>query len=106
MSGKKEKELVYLGKVLQRIATKKDGSTFETVELVVDNPLPVNKDGSPNAYFKGQLIYRTADGSEYIVKQAQFKGVTEQALEKGFTRSLAIDINNKYSVEPINKQTL
>ena len=102
MENTKNLNRVYIGKVLKKEVQGKDGGTFEITTLLADNPLPVKKDGSPDPYHKGQLIYRTAEGNEFLVKQALFRGVSEKAAQNGFIKSVAIDLDDTYGVTKLS----
>lgn len=98
---KVEKNKVYLGKVLKKLVKTKEGAEVEISKLLIDNPAKTNSDGTANSFFQGNLIWRSADGSEYVIKQGIFGGVSDKSASAGFTRSLVVDLNNAYEVEKI-----
>jgi hypothetical protein len=74
---------------------------FEKIYL--DNPYPTNQDGTPNQFHKGMLLWcDAATGKKYLVKQLSLRGVSQDALNKGFTNSISIDLDNAYEVRPLD----
>ena len=65
-------------------------------KALMNNLQPTNQDGSPNNYFRGNLIWVDAiTGKQYLVKQMQF-----QQHQNGKS-SLVLDIDSSYHVEEI-----
>ena len=91
---KKNPDLRYIAKV--KTVETKYGAMYK---VDVENPYPTNKDGQPNQYYKGNLIWVDAQtGKQYVVKQATLKGVSDTAREKGYTNSICIDLGSDYDV--------
>lgn len=71
-------------------------------KVLLNNPSPMNKDGSPNTYYKGHLLWFDATtGKYYQVLQMSVKGVTQKDLANGYVQSLSIDLDDKYQVVPV-----
>lgn len=96
-----KKNKVFFGKVLKKNVTTKAGEQIEINNLLTDNPLPLKKDGSPDPYHKGQLIWRDTDGNEFLIKQATFGGVSDKSAQYGFTRSLSVDLDDAYQAQKL-----
>lgn len=95
---KKEANRRYLGKV--RTQTNKNGSYQK---IYMDNLDHVNKDGSPNKYYKGALIWSDAEtGKNYHVKQMSFwvprEGMDPKNIEKGYSCFITLNLNDEYEV--------
>lgn len=73
-------------------------------KIMIDNPKPLDKDGNPDQYHKGSLIWVDNETGElFLVKQVGIKGVSQGAAQNGFVGSLCIDLDNQYDVEKQNK---
>ncbi len=87
----------FLGKV-KNIQGK--NGTFQ--RIMIDNPSPVNQDGSANTYNKGVLIWcDNVTGKKYLVKQFSVSGVSQKARESGFSNSICIDLDDTYDVQEL-----
>lgn len=88
----------YIGKV--RNTTTKHGTMQK---IYMDNLEHVNKDGSPNKYYKGAMIWADAEtGKNYHVKQMSFwiprEGMKAKDLEKGYTCFITLNLDDDYEV--------
>lgn len=87
----------FIGKVKQQ-----QGKFGTFNKIYVDNPNPNNQDGTPNAYYKGSLIWVDQEtGKKYLVKQLSVRGVPQSALQKGFLQSISIDLDSEYEVQDL-----
>lgn len=62
-----------------------------------------NKDGTPNKYYKGALIWADQEtGKNYQVKQMSISvpkdGMSEENLKRGFSCFITLDIDDDYQV--------
>lgn len=91
----------YIAKVkVKEFTNSQTGAKFEKLTVWVDNPFPENKDGSPNNYYKGALIWLDAQtGKYYQVVQLDLTNTSSADQERGFTNSLKIDLGSQYHVK-------
>lgn len=81
-----------------------NGRNGQFQKLVVENPYPANKDGSPNPYHKGVLLWVDNEtGKHYHVKQGKIGKVTDGQAQAGFTASIYIDLSNTYDVDELKQ---
>lgn len=81
-----------------------EGQYGQFQKVLVENPSPYDKNGKPDKYYKGNLIWCDEQtGKQFIVKQLGFAGVAEGAKAHGFISSLYIDLDDSYSVEEIEE---
>jgi len=101
MSGKDTKENKANRRFIGKVKTHQ-GQFGEFQKILVDNPTPKNQDGSVNKYYRGSLVWLDHEsGKKFLVKQLSFRGVSEQAAEKGFTSSVSIDLDNDFDVQEL-----
>lgn len=82
---------------LKDVKTKDGSNTF--MKAFVDSPTPEKKDGTPDAYHKGMLLwYDNAEGKYYHVKSLRAIQPTEKQKEIGYHLQLTIDLNSQYDV--------
>lgn len=98
MSEENKRDGRYLGKV-KNISTK--NGTIQ--KIYMDNLNHQNKDGTPNTYYKGALIWSDAvTGKNYHIKQMSFwvpkDGMDPALLQKGFTCFVTLNLNDDYEV--------
>lgn len=90
----------YIGKIVE--VESKNG-VFD--KITIDNIYPKTKDGEPNKYFKGHLLFIDAEtGKHFKIKQIGLGGVSEKAKEWGATDSLYIDLDDEYHVDELDKK--
>ncbi len=99
MSDKNSKR--WVGKV-KNISTNNGG--FQQIYL--DNINTINKDGSPNKYYKGNLIWFDQEtGKRFLVKQFGYAipkdGMKPELVQKGFSTFVTIDLGDMYAVEEL-----
>lgn len=75
-------------------------------QIYLDNINTKNKDGSPNTYYKGSLIWFDQEtGKRFLVKQLGFSlpkdGMKAELIQKGFSTFVTIDLSDKYAVEEL-----
>lgn len=103
-NGNKNENQRYLGKV--KSSTLQNGQTgeqFQKESIMIDNPYPAKQDGTPNEYYKGALMwFDAATGQYYQVKQIDIAGVSQNDAQRGFTKSLRIDLGNVYHVQKMD----
>lgn len=93
--------LRYIGKIKQRMAKAANGQEFPAFTIMMDNPYPTNKDGQPNKYHKGFLMWCDAEtGKKFLVKQIELAG-PGAAAQHGFVNSLKLDLSNTYQVDDL-----
>lgn len=90
----------YLGKV------RTTENTYGTMQKIyMDNLENVNKNGSPNTYYKGALIWADSNGKNYQVKQMSFwvprDGMKPDHLQKGYTCFITLNLNDNFEVTVI-----
>lgn len=88
----------FLGKV-KTINTKYGGMQ----KIYMDNLENVNKDGTPNTFYKGALIWADAvTGQNYHVKQMSFfvpkNGMRQEDINKGFSCYVTLTLDDNYEV--------
>lgn len=95
MSERKINEnLRFVGKVKN---IQSQNGTFQ--KILIDNPNPVNQDGSANDYYQGTFLWLDKKTKKkFIVKQLGFTKVSQQAAANGFTLSVTINLGNEYDV--------
>lgn len=97
MSNTENKDRRFIGKVKE-----KEGQFGKFWSIVIDNPMPVKKDNTPDQYYKGSLVWLDeATGKKFFIKGMSLRGVTKQSLEAGFVQSVSIDLDNLYEAEEI-----
>ena len=65
-------------------------------KALMNNLQPNNADGSPNNYYKGNLIWADAiTGKKYLVKQMQIQD------HQNGSQSLVLDLDSSYHVEEL-----
>lgn len=102
MSNESKKFLRYIAKVKGRSGKNQQGEEFTTYRIEVDNVSPTNKDGTPNTYHKGVLVWVDNEtGKTYQVKQLELRGVSEADAARGNTNSVAIALEDSYAVNVI-----
>lgn len=91
----------YIGKVKSsQHQNSTTGEQFSKKSIYIDNPSPVNADGTPNQYYKGSLMWFDAQtGVYYQVKQIDLAGVGPNDQQRGFENSLRVDLGNAYHVQ-------
>lgn len=96
--------LRYIGKVKStQHQNGQTGETFVKENVLIDNPNNLNADGTPNQYYKGSLLwYDAATGQYFQVKQIEFAGASQNDQQRGFTKSLRVDLGNQYHVQKMN----
>lgn len=100
MSNEKNPNKRYVGKV-QNI----QGQYGVFKKILVNNPHQLQKDGTPNTYYKGSLLWFDTETNQYYqVKQLSLGGVGQHDLAKGFSESVSIDLGDQYQVVPLNNQ--
>lgn len=77
-------------------------------QILLDNINNVNKDGTPNKYYKGALIWGDLEtGKNYQVKQLSLvvpkDGFKESEIKNGVTHFISIDLDDEYQVDDLNK---
>jgi hypothetical protein len=101
--GEKKKDRRFLGKV--QVKQLKFGPVHN---ILVDNPNPVNQDGSANKYYKGTLLWCDNDGRMFQVKQMEMfvpkDGMPADLVQRGFTCYITIDLENGYHVTLASQQ--
>jgi hypothetical protein len=99
MSEGKKKNLRYAGKV------KNVNTQYGVMQKILCESKPVNKDGTPNKYFTGTLLWLDADGTYYMVKSMQVSapknGMPQSIAQHGFTHNVTIDLDSQYDVEKL-----
>jgi hypothetical protein len=75
-------------------------------KIMMDNVNTTNKDGTPNNYYKGSLIwFDQATGKRFLVKQLGFglpkDGMKQDQLQKGYVQFVTIDLEDAYEVEEL-----
>lgn len=93
--------LRYIGKVKSStFQNKQTGESFQKESIMIDNPSNINQDGTPNQYYRGSLLwYDAATGQYFQVKQIDIGGVSQNDAQRGFQKSLRIDLGNQYHVQ-------
>lgn len=109
MSEQSNKLTRFLGKIKQAFFKSQNGETFEKLTIMIDNPYPNNydKDGNllgPNQYHKGMLIWHDNEtGSDYLVKQIGITRCSDDAVQRGFIKSVMIDLNDPYQTQKLGQ---
>jgi hypothetical protein len=98
----KKNDRRWLGKLRTSV-----GQYGQMFNILMDNISPVNeKDGTPNQYFKGMLVWCDASGKQYQVKQLGMSvpkdGMKPADAAKGYTAVITLDLENNYQVIPLN----
>jgi len=89
----------FIGRVKSRVCNGANGQ-FTKFSVWMDNPQPVNKDGTPNQYHKGCLIWiDAATGQKFLVKQIDLAGVSKDQQDRGFVNSLKLNLGDAYHVD-------
>lgn len=75
-------------------------------KIYIDNINEFNKDGTPNQYHKGLLIWADKEtGKNFIVKQIGFSvpkdGMKKALADQGYSSFLVINLGDGYDVDPI-----
>ena len=75
-------------------------------KILMDNINTNNKDGSPNTYYKGSLIWFDQEtGKRFLVKQLGFgipkDGMNAGLVQKGYIQFVTIDLEDKFDVEEL-----
>lgn len=84
---------------------KEQGANGEFLKVVVDNINAQNQDGSANPYHQGVFLWCDAKtGKYYQVKQMKVGGVSSKQSEKGFVKSLFLDLEDSYHVTPLSNE--
>ena len=85
----------FIGKV------KNENGTYGVFQkILVDNPFSVNKDGTPNTYHKGVLLWCDNEtGKKYLLKQISLGNYKEP--KNNCTSYLAIDLGSEYEVQEL-----
>lgn len=97
----KKKEYRYVAKF--KASQTKYGPMYQ---IMSDNFNALNKDGTPNKYFKGALIYVDAEtGNQYLVKQMGLylpkEGMHESHAKNGYTHFVTLNLDDEYQVTPL-----
>lgn len=76
-------------------------------KIIINNPYPNKKDGTPDPYNKGQLFWVDNEtGQAYLIKQLGITvprdGMTANQLEKGFNSYITLDLDSEYHVDVVN----
>lgn len=88
----------YLGKV------RNQQTKYGTMQKVyMDNLEATNKDGTPNKFYKGAMIWADAvTGKNYHVKQMSFwipkEGMDPALLQKGYSCFVTLNLTDDYEV--------
>ena len=90
----------WIGKI-KNIATQ-----YGTMQKIyMENTDHLNKDGTPNQYYKGALVWYDANGQAYKVKQMSISvpknGMPQEQLQKGFSCYVTLKLDDNYEVDPI-----
>ncbi len=89
----------FIGRIKQRICKGQNGE-FTAYNVLMNNPYPANKDGTPNQYHEGLLLWCDAKtGQKFLVKQMELAGVSEKQAQNGFINSIKINLGDKYHVD-------
>lgn len=96
----KKKNRRYIGK-LKTI----NGKYGPMQKIYVENPDHLKKDGSPNPYFKGALVWYDANGTGYKIKQMSVwvpkEGMSAEQVQQGFSCFITLNLDDNYEVEII-----
>lgn len=91
---KAKKNLLYIGKI------KPMSGPFGTFQVLHFNLNPeFNKDGSANSYYEGMPAWIFPDGRVIKMKSASLKGVGARDAERGYTSSIAVDLDSTHDYE-------
>lgn len=99
MSDEKQKATRrYVGKVVN-----KTGNYGPYQKVYIDNLEATNKDGTPNTYYKGALIWADAEtGKNYHVKQFSIyiprEGMPADLVQRGFSCYITLNLDDDYEV--------
>lgn len=97
---KKEANRRYVGKLKTT-----NGQFGQMQKILMENPEHLNKDGSPNKYYKGALVWYDADGTAYKVKQFSVwvpkEGMSAELVQKGFSCYITLNLADDYEVTVI-----
>lgn len=90
----------YIGRIKERICKKQNGETFMKSTLFINNVDANNKDGTPNEYHEGVLLWLDQKtGQKFIVKQVELAGVSQAQRDKGFVNSIKLNLSDTYHVQ-------
>lgn len=75
-------------------------------KIYMDNISETNKDGTPNTYHKGVLIWADKEtGKNYIVKQMGFstpkEGMKQSLVDQGYVTFVVLNLDDGYDADPI-----
>lgn len=95
---KKRDDRRFIAKVKQE-----NGQYGSFQKVLIDNPDPTNRDGTPNKYNQGVLLWLdNKTGKKYQVKQMKVTNVDEASRARGFVLSLCIDLEDGYQVNKLD----
>lgn len=99
MSEPRKKDLRYVGKVQEKQMPQ--GWTAKQIHM--DNHNAENKDGTPNTFYKGILVWCDAvTGKNYKVTQMTMtvpqNGMKQADLDRGYTCLITLDLESGYQV--------
>lgn len=99
----KKKDRRYVGKVQTR-----NGKYGAMQSILIDNPEATNKDGTPNQYYTGALVWYDKDGRAFQIKQLELfvprEGMPAGLAQKGFSCNVTMDLENEYHVKELKTQ--
>lgn len=100
MAGNKENTR-WVGALMERSGTGKNGQPYNIQNFVVDNPYQHNADGTPNQYYQGTLIW-----NDTVLNMAlALRGMTViRPKDPSKKTQLKLELNNQYHVfQPLNE---
>lgn len=91
----------YIGKVRNM-----NGNNGPYQKIYLDNLNELNPDGTPNTYYKGNLVwFDQATGERFLVKQISFtvprEGMKADQLQKGFVSFITINVEDEFDVDKL-----
>ena len=97
---KKNPNRRYVGKIVEQESV---NGAFD--KITIDNIYPKDKEGEPNKYFKGHLLWIDGEtGKHYKVKQMGMGGVSEASAKWGATDSIYVDLDDTYHVDELKEK--
>ena len=75
---------------------------YENNEIQADNYNQLKDDGTPNPYYKGNLMYFDATtGKYYKIKSMAVRAPSPHGVDHGEVNSIMIDLDDTFHVEEI-----
>lgn len=98
MSNEQKNSKRWIGKI-KNITTK-----FGVMQKIyMENTEHLGKDGQPNPYYKGAMVWYDADGTAYKVKQMSITipkdGMPAELVQKGFSCYVTLTLDDDYEVQ-------